>query len=196
MFAHLFADPATALPERKPGISRRIAIALGLAAPLAARSAVAASDSADIVGNLVDRAELQAKLFNAGEMQLWHKHVRLGDGFTLMQPFGGKASHGFAATPERLAELSRNFRNGDASLELEASYASDDLVVLVYIERNTGEVHGKPDQDWSLRVTQVFQHDGSDWKLVHRHADPLVHSIGIDLLAALARGEADAKSAS
>ena len=190
MFAHLFADPATALPERKPGISRRIAIALGLAAPLAARSAVAASDSADIVGNLVDRAELQAKLFNAGEMQRWNDFVRLSDDFTLMQPFGGKASHGFDPSPERLAALARNFRNGDASLELDAAYATDDMVVLAYVERGTGEVHGLPDQDWSLRVTQVFRREGDDWRLVHRHADPLVRLMSLGLTAALARGEA------
>ena len=188
MFAHLFADPATAMP-RKPGISRRIAIALGLTAPLAARSAIAASDSADIVGNLVDRAELQAKLFNAGEMQRWNDLVRLSDDFTLMQPFGGKASHGFDPTPERLAALARNFRDGDASLELDAAYATDDMVVLAYVERGTGEVHGLPDQDWSLRVTQVYRRVDSYWQLVHRHADPLARPIGLERAAALARGE-------
>jgi hypothetical protein len=31
----------------------------------------------------------------------------------------------------------------------------------------------------SLRVTQVYRRDGSNWQVVHRHADPLVH--GIDL---------------
>ena len=25
-----------------------------------------------------------------------------------------------------------------------------------------------------LRVTQVYERDGADWKIVHRHADPLV----------------------
>jgi len=188
MFAHLFADSGSRPGGDKPRITRRIAMALGLTAPLLARTASAAN--VDTVDQLVQRSDLQARLFNAGEMQRWHQHVRLGEGFTLMQPFGDKASHGFAATPERLAELSRNFRNGDAYLELEASYASAGLVVLVYIERNTGEVHGLPDQDWSLRVTQVFQHDGSDWRLVHRHADPLVHSMSLGLTAALARGEA------
>ena len=46
--------------------------------------------------------------------------------------------------PERLAELSRYFRNGKTQLEVARTYASGDLVVLVMIERQTGEVGGLP----------------------------------------------------
>jgi ketosteroid isomerase-like protein len=60
--------------------------------------------------------------------------------------------------------------------------------VLVVIERQHGEVGGLPDQDWSLRVTWVFRRDGSEWRQVHRHADPLVHGISLEQLSALARG--------
>jgi ketosteroid isomerase-like protein len=115
--------------------------------------------------------------------------TRLSDDFTLMQPFGGPASHGFDGSAAHLAKLARSFRNGDAKLEMVASYASDDLVVLAFVERQHGEVYGLPDQDWSLRVTQVYRREGSYWQLVHRHADPLVRPIGLDRAAALARGE-------
>jgi hypothetical protein len=63
-----------------------------------------------------------------------------------------------------------------------------DTVVLVMIERQHGQVGGLPDQDWPLRVTQVYRRDGSDWQLVHRHDDPLVHAIELEEAAALARG--------
>ncbi len=66
---------------------------------------------------------------------------------------------------------------------------SGDLAVLVVIERQHGEVGGLPDQDWSLRVTLVYRRDGSQWRQVHRHADPLVHGISLEQLAALARGQ-------
>jgi hypothetical protein len=32
--------------------------------------------------------------------------------------------------------------------------------------------------------------EGSEWRLVHRHADPLVHELGEEQLAELARGSA------
>jgi ketosteroid isomerase-like protein len=81
------------------------------------------------------------------------------------------------------------FRGGEADLELAETYASGDIAVLVAIERQHGEVGGMPDQDWSLRVTLVFRYEGPEWRLVHRHADPLVHPISMDHMAALARGQ-------
>ncbi|MCD2195017.1 hypothetical protein LQ327_16750 [Actinomycetospora endophytica] len=56
------------------------------------------------------------------------------------------------------------------------------------IERQHGEVGGLPDQDWSLRVTQVYRRVEGEWLVVHRHADPLVHPVDLDRAAALARG--------
>ena len=56
------------------------------------------------------------------------------------------------------------------------------------IERVRGEIGGLPEQDWALRVTQVFRRDGKEWQLVHRHADPLVKGISVQQAAALARG--------
>jgi ketosteroid isomerase-like protein len=58
------------------------------------------------------------------------------------------------------------------------------------IERQHGEVGGLPDQDWALRVTLVFRREGSEWRQVHRHADPLVHGISLEQASAIARGAA------
>ena len=143
----------------------------------------------DEVAQLVKRAAEKNAAFMRGDMDRWFSLARIAPDFTLMQPFGGPASHGFNASPERLAELARYFRNGETSLEVAQTYASDGLVVLVMIERQRAEVGGLPSQDWSLRVTEVYRKEGSGWQLAHRHADPLVHRIALQRAAALARGQ-------
>ena len=42
------------------------------------------------------------------------------------------------------------------------------------IERQRGRVGELPEQNLSLRVTHVYRREGAGWRLVHRHADPLV----------------------
>jgi ketosteroid isomerase-like protein len=80
------------------------------------------------------------------------------------------------------------FKGGEAKLEVTEAHVRGDTVVLVMIERQHGRVGGLPDQEWPLRVTQVYRRDGPGWQVVHRHADPLVHGIGLEQAAALARG--------
>jgi ketosteroid isomerase-like protein len=114
--------------------------------------------------------------------------IRHAEDYTLMAPFGGMPTRGFDASSERLAAMARFFRAGQTDLELVQTYASGDLVVLVLIERQRAEVGGLPEQDWSLRVTLVYRREGSEWWLVHRHADPLVNGISLEQAAAIARG--------
>jgi ketosteroid isomerase-like protein len=84
--------------------------------------------------------------------------------------------------------MAQMFQSGSARLERVETYASGDLVVLVTIERQRGVIDGFPEQDWSLRVTWLFRRTVRGWELAHRHADPLVHPISPQQLAALARG--------
>ncbi len=80
------------------------------------------------------------------------------------------------------------FQNGEARLEDVEVHAWGDTVFLAAIERQHGEVGGFPDQDCSLRVTQVYRRVDDQWQLVHRHADPLVRQRPPQFVAALARG--------
>ena len=169
-------------------LSRRAAITAVAAVPLSAQLSVGLAAVDDEVAHLVKRAAEKNAAFMRGDMDRWFGLAHIAPDFTLMQPFGGPASHGFDASPERLAQLARFFKNGETSLEVAQTYASDGLVVLVMIERQHAEVGGLPNQNWSLRVTEVYRKDGSEWQLVHRHADPLVHRIALQQAATLARG--------
>ena len=83
--------------------------------------------------------------------------------------------------------MGRFFRNGTLEQEVVQTYGSPDMVVLAVIERAHVEVGGLPAQDWPLRVTLVYRREGDEWRLAHRHADPLVAGVSLEQAAALAR---------
>jgi ketosteroid isomerase-like protein len=140
------------------------------------------------LAGLVRRTAEGTSAYIRGEIRRSLELIPPADDFTLMAPNGGEPMRGVDASDEAVDASERFFRGGEAELDVVRTHASGDLAVLVAIERQHGEVGGLPDQDWSLRVTLVFRRDGSGWRLVHRHADPLVHGISLEQLAALARG--------
>jgi ketosteroid isomerase-like protein len=140
------------------------------------------------VDQLARRSELANAALMRGDAQTYMEMVALSDDFTLMPPFGGAPPHA-TYTSERIAEIGRFFRNGTFAMEVVATYASADMIVLAVVERTNVEVGGLPAQDWALRVTLVYRRDGSDWRLVHRHADPLVDCVSVETAASLARGD-------
>ena len=137
---------------------------------------------------LVELMGAAASAYIGGEMRRYFDLMKHADDFTLMGPFGGETTRESVVSEERIAELEDLFKGGEATLEVIETYASGDLAVLVVVERQHGLVGPYPPQDWSLRVTLVFRREASAWRLVHRHADPLVHPITFDRLAELARG--------
>ena len=140
------------------------------------------------VNELVELMTAATSVFIRGDIGRYVALMDHAADYTLMGPTGGDTVHGFDDSDDRLAEMASFFKTGDATLEIEATYASGDLAVLVAVERQHGEVGDYPPQDWSLRVTLVFHREASRWRLAHRHADALVHPITFDKLAELARG--------
>jgi ketosteroid isomerase-like protein len=140
------------------------------------------------LAELVRRTEEATSAFMRGDMDRYIALTPHARGFTLMNPLGGPPTR-YEDRTESLRAAAGYFKAGEAKLELADAHVWDDTVVLVMIERQHGQVGGLPDQDWPLRVTQVYRRDGSDWQLVHRHADPLVHAVEVEQAAALARGQ-------
>jgi ketosteroid isomerase-like protein len=140
------------------------------------------------VAELIRSTAEAAAAYIQGDIHRYLALIKHADDYTLMPPYGGEPRRGFD-TKEALESTPKMFRGGEADLELVESYASGDMAVIVAIERQHGEVGGMPDQDWSLRVTMVFRREGPEWRLVHRHADPLVHAITMEHMAILARGQ-------
>jgi ketosteroid isomerase-like protein len=146
--------------------------------------------TSDETAELVRRtADANAALMR-GDAKTYFEVLPHTDDFMLMSPFGGKPTRASELTTERIEAIGRFFKNGTFEQELVQAYGSADMVVLAIIERPHVEVGGLPAQDWPLRVTLVFRREGSEWRLAHRHADPLANGVSRQQAAALARGGA------
>lgn len=141
-----------------------------------------------VIAELVQRSETANAALMRGDVDRYRALVTLTDDFTLMSPFGGKPTRGSDMNDERWQAMGRFFKNGRFEQEVIASYDSPDMVVLAIVERANVEVGSLPAQDWALRVTLVYRREGSEWRLAHRHADPLAPGISLAQAAALARG--------
>ena len=99
------------------------------------------------------------------------------DDVTLGNPFGPYAC-GRRRVEETLAGAASNYRDGEVTgVELVAKYVSGDLACVVEVERGRAKVGGAKElAPLALRVTSLFRWEGSAWKLVHRHADPITVS--------------------
>jgi ketosteroid isomerase-like protein len=130
------------------------------------------------------RVHKAANAIVRGDMERYADLAGHADVFTLLPPNGGPA-----ARHERRAETLRAspafITDGSAALEHVETHAWGDTLVVAMIERQHGRFEGGPDQTLDLRVTQVYRREGEDWRLVHRHADPLVDPMSVDELHSL-----------
>jgi len=145
------------------------------------------------MSELVERVREATGALMQGDVRRYFVLVNEAPDFSLMPPNGGPTRHGVDTSPATIEALEQFFPGGgDGDLELQQSYASGDLAVLVGVERQHGPIGGLPAQDWPLRVTLVFRRESAaGWRLVHRHADALVHPISMELLSRLALGSAE-----
>jgi ketosteroid isomerase-like protein len=61
--------------------------------------------------------------------------------------------------------------------EVIAAGTSGDLGYVAGIEHTTASVGGAPPRAYELRVTTIFRRENGEWKVVHRHADPVPDSV-------------------
>ena len=59
--------------------------------------------------------------------------------------------------------------------EIVAKYATPELAYVVQIEWAKAKVGAGEDiTPYALRTTMIFRAEGDEWKVVHRHADPII----------------------
>ena len=88
--------------------------------------------------------------------------------------FQGSGWAKLSATFDLLASRFSNCTSWE--YEVIAAGASGDLAYIVGIEHTTASVGGAAPEPYSLRVTTILRREGGEWKVVHRHADPMPNS--------------------
>ena len=96
------------------------------------------------------------------------------DDATLANPFGPAVS-GWDQVSKTLEYASSRFRDGAfIATERIAEYATADLACVLDLEHWKARVGERPEVEaFDLRVTTTLRREGDDWKIVHRHADPI-----------------------
>ena len=78
-----------------------------------------------------------------------------------------------AATLERAASQVREGEH--VGFDIVAKYVTPELAYIVWVERAKAKLGGRQDiVPFALRVTTIFRPEEGTWKVVHRHADPII----------------------
>jgi ketosteroid isomerase-like protein len=95
------------------------------------------------------------------------------DDVTLANPLG-PPRRGWADVEKGIAEAAAHFVDGSIRFEEVSRYSTPDLGYVVQLERSELQFAGSQDMTpSSLRVTMIFRREGDDWRVAHRHADPI-----------------------
>jgi len=132
----------------------------------------------DDVDELIEHFNLAQGEFLKGNVEPMNDLFSHREDVTLNNPLSPPA-HGWervAATMERAAS---QFRDGDiVAIVNQEKLVTAELAYVVRVERAKAKVGGSEDiiVPIALRVTMIFRPEQGEWKIVHRHADPITTS--------------------
>jgi ketosteroid isomerase-like protein len=123
--------------------------------------------------NTLEDAELQfAQRRPAAFKSLWSH----SDDVSVYGAFGGVVS-GWKEVEIRLDWASSQYSEGSRGREEICRFVGVDLAYIVQTEWIRARIANKTEPSLQeLRVTMVFRREGDDWRIVHRHADPLLRT--------------------
>jgi ketosteroid isomerase-like protein len=93
---------------------------------------------------------------------------------TLANPLGPTA-HGWEQVAAAGEHAASQLRDGEiVGYEIIEKHVTPELAYVVRVERSRAKVAGSEDiAPIALRVTMIFRPEDGEWKIVHRHADPI-----------------------
>lgn len=103
------------------------------------------------------------------------------DDVTLANPWG-PAITGWADVSGTLEAAAARFRKGQlAATDVVSRFVSDDLACYHEIERGAAMLGGRTEPElFALRVTSIYRREDGKWRIVLRHADPILAPRPVD----------------
>ena len=128
----------------------------------------------DDVDELIEQFHLASDEFLKGNPEPVKKLVSHREDVTLNNPLASPA-HGWEQVGATIERAASQFRDGEfLSAEIIEKHATPELAYVVEVERGEAKIGGSEDiTPWVLRATMIFRPEEGEWKIVHRHADPI-----------------------
>jgi ketosteroid isomerase-like protein len=141
---------------------------------------VAAVDDLDQV---IEQFDLAQGEFVKGNPEPMNKVFSHQEDVTLNNPLSPPA-HGWEQVGATMERAASQFRDGEiTSFEIIEKHVTPELAYVVRVERARAKVGGREDiAPITLRVTMIFRPEVGEWKVVHRHADPITTDQPIESL--------------
>jgi len=113
-----------------------------------------------------------------GDWSVWRDKLSEREDVTVLGAYGSYVT-GREDVQARFTRTAAGYAGGGghSTHETVASWMDSDLACIVTVERHDTRLDGKP-AAFRYRVTHVFRREDGDWKMVLRHADPLVTFVG------------------
>ncbi len=130
--------------------------------------------AADDVDELIEQFHLAQGELIKGNPEPVKKLTSHRDDVTLANPLGPPA-HGWDEVAAATDRAAAQFRDGEnIGFEVIEKYVTPELAYVLRIERAKAKVGGREDvTSIALRATMIFRPEDGEWKVVHRHADPI-----------------------
>jgi ketosteroid isomerase-like protein len=128
----------------------------------------------DDVDQLIDQYQLALGEFVKGNPDPVRELYSHRDEVTLANLLGPPA-RGWEQVAKTIEHAASNIRDGEiSSFDVISKLVTPELAFVVWIERATAKMGARQDvTPVDLRVTMIFRPEDGEWKVVHRHADPI-----------------------
>jgi ketosteroid isomerase-like protein len=131
--------------------------------------------ASDDLAQVVDQSHQALHEFVRGESGPLKALYSHRDDVSLANPFGPPV-RGWTQAAETMDRAASNYRDGRSTgFDRVAEYTTTDLAYIVEVEHYEAKVGGSEAvTPVVLRVTTVLRPEDGGWKIVHRHADPII----------------------